>query len=51
MKLEMLQLYFHTNYIYYSLNIYHGPADDGGNTIAGQFVPLLPRRPAPARSK
>ena len=53
MELEMLQLYFHTNYIYIIHLIFaHGPADDGSNTIAGHLSPCVLGGLAPApRSK
>lgn len=42
-ELEMLQLYFHTNYVYIIHLIFaHGPADDGCNTIAGHLSPAFP---------
>jgi len=52
-ELEMLQLYFHTNYIYIIHLIFaQGPADDGGNTIAGHLSSCFHSRLTPApRSK
>lgn len=48
-ELGMLQLYFHTNYIYIIHLIFaHGPADDDCNTIASHLFLCLSLADLPA---